>query len=138
MALMSAVAKFVRIASPVAILAAGMALSACTTLTRGESTTLAAPLQNGVLTSEFTSLSGPARAMAANAEYRALESGTTGAPVNWKLSEAVHGSVVPQQPYSVGSTNCRRYVHSVTVDGASRAASGTACRSADGVWEPLT
>ena len=127
-----------RIAGSVAVLAAGVALGGCTTLSAGESTTLAAPLQNGVLASEFASLTGPARVMAANAEYKALESGQTGAPVRWKQSEAVFGSVVPQQPYSVGSTNCRRYVHSVTVDGDSRAASGTACRSADGVWEPLT
>lgn len=113
------------------------ALGGCTTLSAGQA---GAPLAlaNGVLAGEIgAGLSDAARQRAASAELRALETGQTGLPVSWKVSEGVFGTVTPQQPYSVGATNCRRYTHSVTSDGVSRSATGTACRSADGKWEPL-
>lgn len=114
-------------------------LAGCTTVSAGQGSILAAPLQTGVLAGDIgASLSPAARAMAAGAEYAALERGQTGLPVDWRQSEQVSGSVVPQQPYSVGSTTCRRYVHTVMVGGTDRSATGTACRSEDGVWEPLS
>ena len=118
---------------PVAALVVG-----CTTLGAGQSSVLASSLQSGILAGEVgAGLNAPARALAATAEYEALESGRAGVPVSWKQSDRVYGNVVPQQPFSVGATNCRRYVHTVTVGGADRSAAGTACRSEDGVWEPL-
>lgn len=78
------------------------------------------------------------RQAALNAEYNALENGQTGQPVSWQGRNGTYGSVVPQQTYQVGSQNCRRYTHTVYIDGVPREATGTACRNADGTWSPLT
>ena len=56
----------------------------------------------------------------------------------WKASADVFGSVVPQQPFTVGATNCRRYAHTVSVSGRVTSAAATACRGEDGVWAPLS
>ncbi len=115
-------------------------LAGCSSFTAdSESTALIEPLNDGVLAGELgNTLSANARRRAAEAEYRALESGQTGMPVPWKVSDNLYGSVVPQQPYSVGSSNCRRYVHTVTEKGAVRSAAGTACRNDEGIWQPLS
>lgn len=121
-----------------AVFAVMPVLAGCTTLGSGQSSVLASSLQAGILAGEIgIGLNSSARALAATAEYEALESGRTGVPVNWKQSDRVFGNVVPQQPFSVGATNCRRYVHTINLGGTDRSAAGTACRSEDGVWEPL-
>lgn len=71
------------------------------------------------------------------AEYDALERGRAGQPVAWQGTNGTYGQVVPQQPYQVGSQNCRRYTHTIYVDGAPQQASGTACRNPDGTWQAL-
>lgn len=75
---------------------------------------------------------------ALNAEYNALERGPAGQPVAWQGANGTYGQVVPQQPYQVGSQNCRRYTHTIYIDGTPQEASGTACRNSDGTWQPLT
>lgn len=72
------------------------------------------------------------------AEYNALERGAPGQPVAWQGSGGTHGRVVPQQTYQVGSQNCRRYTHTIFIDGRPQEASGTACRNPDGTWRPLS
>lgn len=72
------------------------------------------------------------------AEYNALERGSAGQPVAWQGTSGTYGQVVPQQPYQVGSQNCRRYTHTIYIDGTPQEASGTACRNPDGTWQPLT
>lgn len=127
------------LARAVALLALA-ALAACGGNVRnGQLGATAAVLkERGVLAGPLgAGLNDAARSKAADAEYRALEGGQTGVPVAWRVSETVFGSVVPQQPFSVGPANCRRYSHSVTVSGQTRAASGTACRQEDGSWRPL-
>ena len=123
------------------ILLAALSLAGCSSLTAGsEPNILIAPLnEEGLLAGELgSSLNASARRKAAEAEYRALESGQTGMPVPWKMSDNLYGNVVPQQPYSVGSSNCRRYVHTVTEKGQVRSATGTACRNDEGIWQPLS
>lgn len=78
------------------------------------------------------------RRAAVNAEYNALERGAPGQPVNWQGSNGTYGQVVPQQTYQVGSQNCRRYTHTIYIDGTPQQATGTACRNADGTWTPLS
>lgn len=75
---------------------------------------------------------------ALQAEYDALERGRAGQPVQWQGSNGISGNVVPQQTYQVGAQNCRRYTHTIIVDGVPQQAAGTACRNADGTWTPLT
>ena len=116
---------------------AALLLAGCATPDSSDTMKLAAPLREGILAGDLgTQLPDRAKKRAADAEYKALEGGQTGAPVNWKMAD-VQGTVVPQQPYSVGSTNCRRYTHTITQDGIARSATGTACRR-DGVWRPLS
>lgn len=83
-------------------------------------------------------LSDSERRKALEAEYRALEYGQSGQATEWKGGEGHSGSVVPAQPYRVGSQDCRQYTHTVTIDGASQTARGTACRNPDGSWTTLT
>lgn len=122
------------------VLAAFAALSGCETIAGNASAArLAAPLRTGLLSGELgAGLDDKATAMAAGAEYRALETGKAGSAVTWKASDTVYGSVTPQQPYAVGSTNCRRYTHTISVRGEIRSAAATACRGDDGTWSPLT
>jgi len=75
---------------------------------------------------------------ALSAEYNALERGAVGQPIPWQGQNGSRGQVVPQQAYQVGSQNCRRYTHTIFIDGQPQEASGTACRTPDGVWQPLT
>jgi surface antigen len=81
----------------------------------------------------------PAAARAArDAEYRALEFGRIGAPVDWKSGDA-HGEVVPGSSYRVNAYDCRDYTHSIAIGSApAQSARGTACRQANGVWQPVT
>lgn len=72
------------------------------------------------------------------AEYNALERGAVGQPVAWQGTNGTYGQVVPQQPYQVGNQNCRRYTHTIYIDGTPQQASGTACRNPDGTWQPLS
>lgn len=124
------------------VLIAGLAAvpSSCQTLSGNPSITqLSASLKTGLLAGDLgAALDDKTRKLAASAEYRALEGGVAGAPVNWKASNTLFGSVVPQQSFSVGATNCRRYVHSISQDGVLRSASATACRSEDGMWLPIS
>ena len=79
------------------------------------------------------------RRKALETEYRALEYGQSGQSVTWKGSdEGRSGTVVPAQPYRVGSQDCRQYSHTVEVNGTSQTARGTACRNADGSWTTLS
>ncbi len=78
------------------------------------------------------------RRAALEAEYSALERGAPGQPVQWQGNGGIYGQVVPQQTYQVGSQNCRRYTHTIYVDGRPQQAAGTACRNGDGTWTPLT
>jgi len=78
------------------------------------------------------------RSAALAAEYNALERGSPGQPVEWRGTGETYGEVVPQQTYQVGSQNCRRYTHTIYVDGQPQQAAGTACRNADGTWQPLS
>jgi surface antigen len=76
---------------------------------------------------------------AAAAEYRALERSPAGEPLNWASADkTVRGEIVTGQPYQVGSQNCRAYTHTIFVTGVPETARGSACRTPDGNWTPLT
>ena len=115
-------------------------LAGCASVASGAVNNLVEPLRSqGILAGQLgQGLPQDAVARAAEAEYRALEAGQTGAPTAWRSSDRIFGSVVPQQPYSVGPSNCRRYSHTISVNGESRQASGTACRQGNGSWRPLS
>lgn len=113
-------------------------ISGCASLDTSATARLVAPLRDGIIAGELgEGLPERARKQAVQAEYKALESGLTGAPVEWRSGD-IQGTVTPQQPYSVGSNNCRRYTHTISQDGSTRSATGTACRREDSSWRPLS
>lgn len=78
------------------------------------------------------------RRRALEAEYRALEHTPAGQKVAWgQTGGRSRGEVVAGSPYRVGSQDCRQYAHTVSLDGRSQTARGTACRNPDGSWTPL-
>lgn len=109
-------------------------------LTSGSvSSTVLAPMGNGILGSSANLLGSADRRAAIEAEYKTLEYAPKGQVVSWKgRSGNASGDVMAAQPYQVGSQNCRQYSHSFNVDGAPQTVRGTACRNNDGSWTPLT
>lgn len=100
--------------------------------------TVVGALAGGVIGGNIgRNLDGRSRNAALQAEYDALENGRPGQPVAWQGTGSTYGQVVPQQAYQVGSQDCRRYTHTIYIDGQPSQASGTACRNADGTWRPL-
>jgi surface antigen len=76
--------------------------------------------------------------LANDAEYRALETGRTGAPVAWHGKSGRYGDVVAGSPYRVNDYNCRDYTHTIYIDGQPQKASGTACKQPDGTWRTVS
>jgi surface antigen len=73
------------------------------------------------------------------AEMQALESGAPGAPIGWRSDHtAYYGTVVPGPYYERRGARCREYSHTIYVGGRPEIARGTACRSPDGTWAPVS
>jgi len=66
-----------------------------------------------------------------------LESSPSGKTVTWKNPDSGHSGTVTPQPSYKNSTGeyCREYQQSVTVNGKTERAYGTACRQPDGSWK---
>lgn len=83
------------------------------------------------------SMDDEARRQSYEAEYRALEYGSPGAPVSWR-HDAYYGTVTPGPYYERrGYERCREYAHTVYIDGRPETARGVACRQPDGRWSPV-
>ena len=125
-----------------------MGLAGCTTtsLTGASATrpatadSIISAMQGGLIGGNLgTNLGSRDRRRALEAEYRALEYAAAGTPVTWRSEDGrVTGRVVAAQPYRVGSQDCRQYSHAVAVGAEETDARGTACRSPNGSWTPLT
>jgi surface antigen len=78
------------------------------------------------------------RRLAYEAQIKALESGSPGAPMPWRNpASGRYGNIVPGPAYDRKGAQCRGYSHSVTVNGQLEIARGTACRGTDGVWSAV-
>ena len=85
-----------------------------------------------------TALNDDDRRLAYEAQIKALESGSPGAPVPWRNpASGRYGNIVPGPAYDRKGAQCRGYSHSVTISGQLEIARGTACRSPDGVWTAI-
>ncbi|MGI9406743.1 MAG: RT0821/Lpp0805 family surface protein [Hyphomicrobiaceae bacterium] len=80
------------------------------------------------------------RRAAAEAEYTALERGSSGVATPWRNPDSGHyGVVVPSQPYKLGGDrDCRDYSHTVYISGQPETLKGTACRNGDGTWTKVS
>lgn len=74
---------------------------------------------------------------AANTYHRALETQPAGNTSAWKNPDSGHsGTVTPTRTYQQSSGQyCREYQQTVTIDGRTESAYGTACRQPDGTWK---
>jgi surface antigen len=78
------------------------------------------------------------RRLAYEAQIKALESGSPGAPLPWRNpASGRYGNIVPGPAYDRKGAQCRGYSHSVTINGQLEIARGTACRGTDGVWTAI-
>ena len=68
---------------------------------------------------------------------RTLESSPSGNTVSWKNPDSGHsGTVTPQPSYkNARGRYCREYQQTITVNGETEKAYGTACRQPDGSWK---
>ncbi len=66
----------------------------------------------------------------------ALETSRSGTTSTWRNPDSGHsGSITPEPGFVDDSgLNCREYTQTITVDGRTETAVGTACRNADGTW----
>ena len=67
----------------------------------------------------------------------ALESGQTGQTVAWQNPDSGNSGTITPRPavQRDGGEYCREYQQTITVDGRSEQAYGTACRQSDGSWK---
>lgn len=104
------------------------------------STSLVASLEGGLIgRADTPTLNARDRSTALQSEYRALEYTAPSQPVYWQSQNGkLSGTVIPSQPYRVGSQDCRQYAHLVTMAGTTVEQNGTACRNQDGSWSLLS
>jgi surface antigen len=84
-------------------------------------------------------MSSRERGIAADAEYRALEYGRSGAATAWSYPTMNHrGAIVPGRPYKKGEQYCRTYTHTINRGGSPEIAKGVACREDNGTWRGVS
>ena len=68
---------------------------------------------------------------------RSLEATPSGSAASWRNPDSGNsGTVTPQPSYqNAAGQYCREYEQTITVDGRTETAYGTACRQADGSWK---
>jgi len=110
---------------------AGDAATASSALTNVELSRLIGSKIGSVLTDDD-------RKLAYEAQIRALETGSPGAPMPWRNpASGRYGNIVPGPAYDRKGAQCRGYSHSVTIGGQLEIARGTACRGPDGAWSAV-
>jgi surface antigen len=73
------------------------------------------------------------------AQMDALERGQSGRVVRWRNPDSGrYGEVVPEEAYAARGGSCRRYTHTIYIDGRPQTARGEACRNPDGSWTPIS
>ncbi len=105
---------------------------------RGKLVAVAAgTLLGGFLGSEIgKSLDKADRLAMQQTTQKSLETGPSGSTMSWRNPDSGHsGTVTPQPAYQNASgQHCREYEQTISVDGKTETAYGTACRQADGSW----
>ena len=78
------------------------------------------------------SLDQEAQARAYDAQYIAIDSGRRS---DWQSPSGAYGYIEPGPVYYEPQGQCRRYTHTIYIDGRPQAGSGVACRNPDGTWQ---
>lgn len=135
--------KMKTVAALITMLCIPSILAGCTMRQQPKETSTESLIYNamgeGLMGDSISQIPANQRSRALEAEYKALEYTRSGNTINWTTSDgSASGTVVPGQPYRVGSQNCRQYSHSFVIRGVPQTNRGSACRNADGSWSPLT
>jgi len=71
---------------------------------------------------------------------QALESAPSGTSSSWRNPDSGHGGTVTPKPAYTNASNevCRDFEQTVTIEGETQTAYGTACRQADGSWKIIS
>jgi surface antigen len=99
-------------------------------------TTALGAVIGGIVGSEIgRSMDQQDRMLAQQAEFQALERGTSGRPQQWRNPDnGRYGEVIPGPPFRRGPQDCREYTHRIYIDGRPQTMRGVACRNPDGTW----
>jgi surface antigen len=150
-----------RISSIAAILACGVALTACQSSGIGAGQGVGAvsgAVLGGVIGNQFGSGTGNVVATLAGAAVGGFLGGSIGAsiddadrqraqqaqiqavsqgrPTSWRGENSdAYGSVEPGEVYTSGTGNCREYTHTIFIGGRPQQGKGTACQNSEGSWE---
>jgi surface antigen len=102
-------------------------------------TTVAGAVIGGIVGSQIgASMDERDRHYAQEAEYDALERGSSGVSRQWRDPDTGnYGDIVPSRPYKRGVADCRDYTHTIYIDGKPKQMHGTACRGSDGSWQSV-
>ena len=74
--------------------------------------------------------------LAQEAEFDALERGSSGVKREWRNPDnGRYGEVIPTKPYKRGGSDCRDFTHTIYISGKPEQMRGTACRNPDGTWK---
>jgi surface antigen len=72
----------------------------------------------------------------ARTNQQALETNRSGTTSTWRNPDSGHSGTITPEPGYVNNDglNCREYTQTITVEGRTETAVGTACRNPDGTW----
>ncbi|MET3896718.1 surface antigen [Devosia sp. UYZn731] len=73
-------------------------------------------------------------AEANSAQFRALQFGRPGAPIQWSGDQGSTGAVAVGPMVKVNSLDCRNFTHTVTIGGKAYPKAGMACRENGNNW----
>lgn len=101
--------------------------------------TMIGAVAGGIIGNEIgRSLDKEDRRRAEEAEFEALERGSPGVGRRWRNPDSGrYGEVIPEERYRRDEMECRRYTHTVYIDGRPQTMKGTACRHPDGTWRSV-
>ncbi len=102
--------------------------------------TMAGVMIGGIVGSDIgRSLDRADRLAASKAEYDALETGRSGDATPWHNPDSGHrGEIIPERSYRMGRRQCRKFSHTVYIDGRRETMRGRACRQDDGTWKKIS
>ncbi len=79
------------------------------------------------------------RLLMSQSTQKTLESSPSGEVTNWRNPDTGHSGTVVAEPVAekTGGEICREFTQTITIEGKTETAKGTACRQPDGTWKVI-